>query len=309
MDRFEAVGTIDAGESITVVAEIDALVMTLPFREGAMADSGTLLAQLDDSQLRAQEARASALLAMARVNLDRVRSLVEKGAAAQQDLDNASSAYKVAEADLELAEARLSKTRITAPFRGIVGTRRVSPGAYIRAGEAITDLAQMDQIKVTFSAPERYLSELHFGAEILVSTPAFEGQVLTGSIDVIEPVLDPVTRSARILARARNPKRLFRPGMSADVTVVLSRRDSAVTVPSEAVFAQGDQSFVFVVKPDSTVTRSLVSLGSRTPAAVEVISGLDAGMQVVRAGHQKLYEGARVMPIQSQAAGGAGEGS
>lgn len=106
------------------------------------------------------------------------------------------------------------------------------------------------------------------------------------------------------MAQVPNTDRKFRSGMSADVSTLLSSRPQAITVPSEAVFADGDQSFVFAVKPDSTVTRLAVRLGTRTAEVVEVLDGLTPGMMVVRAGHQKLFEGAKVMPVR----GGGGPG-
>jgi len=116
-------------------------------------------------------------------------------------------------------------------------------------------------------------------------------------------VLDAATRSSKVIARVRNPGGKFRPGMSANVSVVLSQRDKAITVPSEAVFSEGGQNFVFVVKPDSSVTRSALTLGTRLSDVVEVLTGLKAGQRVVRAGHQKLFEGAKVIPVQSGAGG------
>ena len=123
---------------------------------------------------------------------------------------------------------------------------------------------------------------------------------------MIEPVLDPTTRSARVVARVANPERKFRPGMSADISAVLSERANALIIPNEAVFASGNQSFVFIVKPDSTAARVALTLGTRLADVVEVVRGLEPGMQVVRAGHQKLFDGAKVMPITSQS-GSSGE--
>jgi membrane fusion protein, multidrug efflux system len=304
-DRFEAVGSIEAGEAITVVSEIDGAVVSLPFREGDPIRRGALIAQIDDTQLSAEVDRAAALRAQSQAAYDRVKSVVDQGAGAPQDLDDAAAVLKVADANLAVARARLAKTRILAPFDGITGSRRVSPGAFVRSGEAITDLAQIAEIRVNFSVPERYLGKLSRGAEVTVSTTAFPGTALTGKIDVIEPVLDPATRSAKVIARVANPGGKFRPGMSANVTAILSERANALTVPDEAVFVEGNQAFVYVVKPDSTVSRTALTLGTRTPGAVEVLQGLSAGARVVRAGHQKIYEGAKVLPIQSQAAPGA----
>lgn len=299
-DRFEAVGTIEAHDAITVVSEIDALVRELPFREGAPIEKGELIAQLNDAQLQAQVARAEALRDQKAVTYDRVKSLADNGALTPQEYDDAAAALKVAEADWALIRASLAKTRIVAPFSGIVGARRVSPGAFVRAGTAITDLASLGELKVTFTAPERYYSELKRGAQVSVATTAYPGVVLTGTIEVVEPVLNEATRSARLIAHVPNKELKFRPGMSANVSAVLSQRENALQVPDEAVFAEGNLNLVFVVKPDSTVVRTAVTLGSRQPGTVEVIAGLQPGMSVVRAGHQKLYEGAKVMPLPSQ---------
>jgi membrane fusion protein (multidrug efflux system) len=298
-DRFEAVGSLEAGNQVVVVAEINGAVKSLPFDEGQPVSEGTLLAQLDDAQLRAEAARTAAILDQVQDRYARVKSIVDQGAGAAQDLDDAAAAVKVAEANAEVAAVQLAKARVTAPFDGIVGAKRVSPGAYLRIGDAITDLAQVSEIKVVFSAPERYLSKLARGASVAVSTTAYPGHELTGKIYVIDPVLDPNTRSAQVIARVRNPGGRFRPGMSANVSAVLSRRAEALMIPSEAIFAEGNQTFVYVVKPDSSVTRATLTLGTRLPDAVEVVSGLNAGDRVVRAGHQKLFEGAKVVPTAS----------
>ena len=308
LDRFEAVGTVEAGDAITVVSELAAQVVSLPFREGATIHRGGLIAQLDDEQLKAEAERAEAERDQRKASFDRVKSVVDQGAGAPQDLDDAAAALRVAEANLAVARTRLSKTRIVAPFDGIMGARRVSPGAYLRAGEAITDLAQIRELRVTFSAPERYLGLLRQGASVSVSTTAYPGYALTGRINVVDPVLDPTTRSATIVARVANPGGRFRPGMSANISAVLSQRANALTIPSEAVFVEGDQAYVFVVNPDSTVERTAVGLGTRLPDAVEVLTGLHAGDHVVRAGHQKLLQlppGARVLPVMSQPGTGA----
>lgn len=304
LDRFLAVGSVEAGEAIIVVSEINAVVVNLPFREGAPVEQGAILAQLDDAQLQAAVDRTTALRDQARATYERVKSVVNQGAGSAQDLDDAGTSLKVAEANLALAQTLLSKARITAPFAGIVGSKRVSPGAYLKTGDAVTDLAQIATLKVIFSAPERFLSKLRRGARVAVSTTAYPGYELQGRIDVINPVLDPATRSAQVIARVRNPGGKFRPGMSAEVSAVLGERVNALTVPTEAVFAEGNQTFVYVVKADSSVSRTAVTLGTRLADVVEVVQGLEPGARVVRAGHQKLFDSARVIPIESEGASG-----
>jgi membrane fusion protein, multidrug efflux system len=300
-DRFEAVGSIEALEAITVVSQIDAAVVALPFQEGSPIGKGDLIAQLDDSQLAAELKRAEALHTQSHTNYDRIKSVVDQKAGTQQDLDDAGAGLKVADANLALATARLEKTRITAPFSGVIGARRVSVGTFLRTGDAITELANIDEIRVSFSAPERFLGQLARGADVTVSTPAIPNYEVHGKIIAIEPMVDPGTRNARIIGRVPNPGRKFRPGMSADVKAVLSERPNAVTIPNEAVFASGNQTFVYIVKSDSTAARVPVILGTRLSDIVEVVSGVSPGTMVVRAGHQKLFDGARVMPVASTA--------
>ena len=305
-DQFEAVGTIEAIEAITVVSEIEATVVGLPFEEGSIIKAGALIAKLDDSQLAAEVARTEALRAQCETTYGRVKAIVEQKAGAPQDLDDAAAALKVAEANLALAKARFAKTRIVAPFDGMIGARRVSVGTFLRTGQAIAGLANLDDIRVSFSAPEGFLAQLHRGAEVTVSTPVHPGHQVKGKIIAIEPVLDPTTRNGQVVARVSNPGQKFLPGMSANISAVLSERLNAITIPNEAVFANGNQSFVFVVKSDSTAARVAISLGSQLTEVVEVVQGLEPGTQVVRAGHQKLFDGAKVMPTTSHNAASKG---
>ncbi len=298
-DKFDAVGTIEAIEGVTIVSEIDASVISLPFDEGSFIKKGDLIAQLDDSQLSAEVNRTKALYDQSNSTYKRIKSVVDQNAGTQQDLDDALANLKVAEANYELAKARLSKTKIVAPFNGIIGARKISVGTFLRTGQEITELANLNEIRVSFSAPERYLAQLKRNAEVIVSSTVFPGHEVKGKILAIEPILDSQTRNVNIVARVKNPEQKFHPGMSANVSAILSERPHALTVPNEAVFANGNQSFVYVVKKDSTVAATPVILGLQTPDVVEVVKGLEDGMQVVRTGHQKLFDGAKVMPILS----------
>ena len=305
-ERFETVGTLDAAESIMLVAEIAGVLESLPFKEGDRVAKGALIAKLDDAQLAAERDRAAALRDQAKASYERVKEVVEAKAGSAQDLDDADAALRVAEAELALAEAKLSKTRIRAAFSGIVGVRRQSPGAFINPGDPIAVLARIEEMRIVFYSPERFLGRLKRGASVTISTTAYQGYDVTGEIDAVDPVLDETTRSARVVARVANREGRLRPGMSASVATVLSEREGALTIPSEAVFMDGNQAFVFVVKPDSTVTRQALVLGTRLPNVVEVLEGLSESQVTVKAGHQKLFEGAKVMPIPE---GGAPQGA
>jgi membrane fusion protein (multidrug efflux system) len=283
-----------------VVSEIDAAVVSLPFQEGSYIKSGELIAQLDDSQLSAEVLRAEALYDQSKANYNRIKAIVEQKAGTQQALDNAAADLKVAEANLNFAKARLNKAHIVAPFSGTIGARKVSIGTFLRTGDAITELANLNEVRVSFSAPERFLSQLKRGAEVTVSSPVYPGYEVKGKIIAIDPVIDAGTRTAQITARVQNPEQKFRSGMSANISVVLNERPSALTIPTEAVFANGDQTLVYIVNRDSTVAPAPVTLGLQLSDVVEVVSGLEEGTQIVTAGHQKLFPGAKVIPVNNQ---------
>ncbi len=303
-DQFRALGSLGSQDQIQVVSELDAKVVSLPFDEGQAMPEGGLIAKLDDREYQAASEHADATREQAKSNYERAKKLIAENAIPQQGLDDATTALKIADADAALARARYEKTRIRAPFAGLVGRRRVSPGAYLQSGTVITELARIDEMKVAFAAPERYLQLLKVGVPVDVTTPAYPDAHFPGKISVVDPVIDPQTRTVQLVARIPNPSRRLRPGMSANVAVTFSERPGALVVPDEAVFAQGAQSFVFVVDDSNKVNLAPVILGSRDSARVEVVHGLSAGQKIVRAGHQKLFPGAKVMPVGGEAAGG-----
>jgi membrane fusion protein (multidrug efflux system) len=185
----------------------------------------------------------------------------------------------------------------------------VSAGAYLKIGDPIADLARSDAMKVSFSAPRALPAAAPAPAsQSISSSPAVPGRVFTGTITVVEPIVNAGTRTVQILARIPNPHGLLRPGLSADVAVTFAARTNAMVVPDEAIFAEGNQSFVYVVNPDSTVSRKAVRLGTRDSMRVEVIEGLAPDQLVVSAGHQKIFEGAHVMPIMDQPPAGPASG-
>ena len=267
-----------------------------------------MLARLRDADIRAGVERARALRDEAKVAHDRLSRLTDELVVSRQEQDTAAAKLAVAEADLRVAEVQLQKTRVTAPFAGLLSRRLVSPGAYLRAGEPIVELAAIDEVKVAFTVPERNLAALKLGSGVLLESVSYPGERFAGAIAVIDPLVDPTTRSAQVIALVENPERKLRPGLSAAVSVPLTERSAALTVPEEAVVAEGETNFVFRIGADATVEKRPVTLGMRQGGKVEVLSGLEGGDRVVRAGHQKLFPGAKVTAAGEDAAGAAEAG-
>ena len=271
------------------------------------AVTSPLLITLNDKIEQASRESQIASLELARLLFERDQQLVKQKSIPQSQYDRSRADLDSATAQLAETEARLDNKRVVAPFSGTLGIIRAKLGDYIESGDSITTLQDLSELEIDFSVPARHAPRLKPGLAVTVTTTAFPGEVLAGTIDVIEPQLDPLTRNVNVVALVDNPDELMRPGMSATIEVVLQKRAEALTVPSDAVFVEGGQAYVYVIKPDSLVTRAPVTLGTRLAGVVEVTEGVREGDSVVKAGHQKLYEGAKVMPLTAPADDGPGQ--
>lgn len=297
IEDIRAVGTLDPDEAMAVSPEIAGRIANIHFNEGDEVAAGTVLVELDATTLRAELAKAQSDLHLAESNRERAMTLAQRGTGTLRARDEAVAAYQVAQADLALAQARLEKASIAAPFSGVIGIRAVSSGAYVTPGTRIVDLAKIDPIKVDFRVPELVLSSLRPGQPIRVTVDALPNRTFEGEIYVIDPIVDENGRAVRLRARIPNPERLLKPGLFARVRIAVDRRENAILVPESAVFAEGGQRLVYRVV-DGRAVQTEVELGHRRPGQVEVVHGLSAGDVVITAGHQQVRDGTRVQVIQ-----------
>lgn len=305
VEDIQAVGTLLPNETVVVSPEIAGRIQRIAFVEGDAVEAGALLVELDSAILRAEMAKAQSDLTLAEANRERAETLARQGTGTLRARDEALAAHRQAVANVALAQARLEKTAIAAPFAGIVGLRAVSVGAFVEPGDRLVELADLDPIKVDFRVPELALSNLRVGQPIRVAVDALPGRAFEGEVYAIDPLIDPNGRAVRLRARVANPDRVLSPGLFARVQVVVERRENAVLVPESAVFAETGRRLVFRVVEGRAV-ETAIELGRRRPGQVEVRSGLAPGDVVVTAGHQKLRDGAAV-ELAEPAAGSAAQ--
>lgn len=300
LEDIRAVGTLEPDESIIVSPEIAGRIERINFSEGDEVAAGAALVTLDAATLRAELDKARSDLSLAEQNRERAMTLAQRGTGTLRARDEAVAAYQVAQADLALAQARLEKATINAPFSGMVGLRAVSAGAYVTPGTRIVELAKIDPIKVDFRVPELVLSSLRPGQPIRLAVDALPNRTFEGEVYVIDPIVDENGRAVRLRARIANPERVLKPGLFARVRIVVDRRENAVLVPESAIFAEGGRRLVYrVVEGRAALTD--VELGHRRPGQVEVLSGLAPGDVVVTAGQQQVRDGGRVEVMQTGA--------
>jgi membrane fusion protein (multidrug efflux system) len=291
-----AVGSLRSNESVVLSSEIAGRIAGIHFREGQPVAKGTLLFELDDSIYRAELEQARAGLALSQSNHTRAEELSGRNLISTRERDEAAAKLDVDRAAVKLAEARLAKTRIRAPFEGVVGLRPVSPGDYITAGQALAPLEQLSVLKADFRLSEAALSVIKVGQTLNLEVDAYPGKVFPGRVYAIDPRLAEETRSIGVRARVPNDKGELRPGLFARVRLVVAERGNAVLVPEQAIVPQGDQPFVYVIEDGKAVMRP-VQLGVRQSGRVEVVSGVKPGDVVITAGVQKIGPGAPVMAI------------
>lgn len=300
----DAVGTILSNESVQLRPEVDGRVDELRFDEGQDVRLGNVLVELDRSIERAQLAQAQAALRLAEANFQRARDLQRSNAGTQRALDEAEAGRLNARAELDLAEARLEKRVIRAPFDGRVGLRRISPGAFVTAGTVIVNLEQIDPLKVDFRIPEVFISVVRPGQTIAVTVDALGQRAFAGVISAIDPLVDEGGRAIVIRATVENDEGLLRPGLFARVRLNLQERNDAVFVPETALLPQGDKQFVFRVVDEAGTKKAArveVTLGRRELGEVEIRSGLEPGDVIVGAGAAKLREGGVIQAIEREA--------
>jgi len=307
LESITAVGSLRSNESVLLRPEVSGRIASIGFRDGQAVRRGQLLVGLDATLNEAEVAQARAEFDLANSNLKRTEDLASKSFISSSAQDQAASSVQVAEAKLKLAEARLAKMRIVAPFDGVVGIRNVSIGDYVKDGADLVNVEDIRTLKVDFRLPERYFTQLKAGLPVEVSADALPGTRYVGSVDAINPRVEASGRSLEIRAKLNNTDGQLRPGMFARVRVLLGDRPNALMVPEEAVVPLGDDFFVYTVA-DGKAKRVRVKLGVRREAQVELLEGVSAGEQVVTAGIRVQRDGQPVRvvgPAQAAPAGAA----
>jgi membrane fusion protein (multidrug efflux system) len=310
VETREAVGTVRAFESIVVTAKAPGTVQAITFEEGARVKAGDELLRLDADERRAdieqavaEMRRAAAQRDETRVRLERATALRRTGAGTEAQVADLSaqlatldSAIASAGARRKAAEARLDDLTIRAPFAGRLGSRAVSVGAYVSPGTRITTLDDLSRVRLDFSVPENILATLKVGRTVRALSAAFGERMFEGRVTLIDPRIDPVTRTAKLTAEFPNPDEALKPGMFLSVALEVTNKPNAVVVPEEAIVGEGLRHLVFVVKDDKTIDRRVVRIGQRQSTVVEILDGVKPGETIVIRGVQRVRPGMTVAP-------------
>jgi membrane fusion protein (multidrug efflux system) len=292
----EFIGQLNAESSVLVRPEIDGVIESIEFEEGAKAAAGSVLVRVrDDDQVAAlRQAEAQAELAAALY--ERNRELAKRDIAAKIDLEKARAEFKVTQAAVEQRRVELAKTVIRAPFDCVVGARQVSPGERVDDETVLVRVDAVDRLQLVFTIPERTLPLAEKGGRLELSVKPYPDRVFPAEVFFVAPTVENETRRALVKAWVPNPDHLLRPGLFADVRAAIGSKQEALIVPESAVVLDEKGAFVWRVDGESRAWRQAVELGLRRKGEVEVVQGVEPGMRVVSAGTHKVSEGEPVRP-------------
>ena len=295
VDAIAATGQIEAIQSIDLQPEVEGRIVDLLVREGQEVEKGTPLFKVDDAELKAQVARATADRDLARQALERTKQLMAQNASSAADLEKAEATARGADASLELLQVRLDRTVVRAPFAGVVGRRSVSLGDYVNSGTKLTVMHSVNPQYAVLDVPERYADQLKRGQLVSFQVAALPGRNFSGEVVFVDPTVELPARTILIKASVPNPRRELASGMFIEARLATSVRPNAIVVPEDAILPLQGATFVWVVK-DGKADRRQVTLGVRTAGWAEIVGGgVEAGDQVVVGGLERLFPGATVM--------------
>lgn len=291
-NNLRVTGTLKANESVTLRSEVSGIVEKIYFKEGQAVKKGQVLVQLTDDEIRAEIQTLQHTRKLNEDMEDRQKQLLAKDAISQEEYETALTTLNTIKSQLYLKRVQLEKRKIKAPFDGIIGLREISVGTYLTPSETIATLYNTNPIKVEFSVPGKYATEVNEGDKINFTIDGLE-QSFIGRIYAVEPQIDPQTRNLRIRAFSDNENTRLLPGQFAKIQLTLETFDNTIMIPSQSVIPEMNGMKVFVYEDGKAMSRQ-IQTGIRTEDKLQVLSGLKPGDTVITSGTLQLRPGMEV---------------
>jgi membrane fusion protein, multidrug efflux system len=291
-NKIVVTGSVTANESLELKSEVSGKITRIYFSEGQRVRKGQLLVQINDEELRAQQEKLKYSKKLYEESEFRQRTLLEREAISQEEYDNALTLVNTIMADIRVIDAQLAKSRIVAPFDGVIGLRLVSEGAYITPANVIANLYNLNPAKIEFSIPSKYSTKVKTGNKIIFTIEA-DARKYEGVVYAVEPNIDVNTRTLSLKATCDNRDGSLLPGQFVKIDLVLESMPDAIMVPSEAVIPELNGYRVFVYR-GGMASSLVVEAGIRTEKELEITRGLQTGDTLITTGIMQIRDGVKV---------------
>jgi len=287
-ELINSTGTLKPDEEVDLAFETSGKIVSINFTEGTRVKKGDLLAKINDRPLQAQLEKLESQLKMAEAKEFRQRSLLDKDAISQESYDQVQTDVQTIKADINLIKARISETELRAPFDGNIGLRNLSEGSFATSSTKISRLIKISPIKIEFSIPEKYASEIKIGYPITFNIDG-SNEVYKASVYAVDPKIDIDTRTIVLRALYPNKDEELKSGRYAGITLQMSQIDNAIAIPTEALIPEMEGEKVFIYK-NGKAQSVKVNTGLRTESKIQITEGLKFGDTVITSGIMQLRQ-------------------
>lgn len=285
-------GSLLPQDEIAIAPEISGRIKRLFINEGSVVHKGSILVKLEDAELQAQLSKVKALIDLAEINAKREKELLKGGGTSAEFLERADNTVITLQSDFQMLKAAIAKTEIRAPFSGTIGLKEVSEGSFVLPGTKISQLVNATPIRIECSIPEKYTSFIKKNMNIQFYMYGNKHQ-FDAIISAINPMIDPISRTTKIIALYSNKKGECKPGAFADIEIPLSVDEKAIMIPNEAIVPDIRGLRVFLLKQGKAKPKP-IEAGMRTASLLEIIKGLNIGDTVLVAGASLMKPGSKV---------------
>jgi len=279
---IKTTGNILPAEMIELKSEVAGRIDKLNISEGKWVKKGTILVQIDDSELQAQSRKLKAQLKLAEETEIRKKELLSINGISKVEYDEAYTNLETIKADIELTNSKIRKSKIVAPFDGTIGLRNVSEGAYISVGTTISSLVQLDPLKIEFNVPEKYASYMKDGMPVEFNIVGIS-KTYQAKVYAFQSQITQDSRSLTVRAIMPNPKNELIPGAFADLKIRLERIENAIMIPTYCIVPLLNGQNVYIIR-SGKVNLVPVVTGIRNEEQIQLVSGSIEGDTIATTG-------------------------
>ncbi|WP_421239813.1 efflux RND transporter periplasmic adaptor subunit [Aeromonas enteropelogenes] len=310
---IEAIGFIEPNQGVTLSTELAGTIDAISFESGKPVKADQLLLSLDSSVEKANLRASQAKLPAAKAKFDRFQNLYKTSSISKEQLDEAEAAYRSLEADIESLKATIARREVRAPFSGMVGLRNVFLGQYLQPGTDIVRLEDTSVMRLRFTVPQTDISKITLGQPIEIKVDAYPQTRFDGHISAIEPAVNFQSGLIQVQADIPNNDGQLRSGMFARASIILPTVKDQIVIPQTAISFTLYGQNIYVIKESEETDKDgnkvkvkrakqvVVKAGERRGNDVHVLSGIQAGDEIVLSGQVRLSNDTRVRVVQNDA--------